>query len=356
MPPAIGTNTTEEPSKALKSCLKKPSGAPKIKKTVQSEKEKLKVDPEVEKAIRHQVAVEKATFELQLSLSDTDVTEKQLIEAGMRMRPVHYAAVVEEREAGHLCGYPLCNNKITPKMTTHPVYKLSRSKGQIYEVSESNAYCSQNCYAASKYLSAQLSDTVVWLRDFTKIEPPKLLPRESWKTDTSVTMPVCVEIEQRSEPQKGISISERERTVPSAPTPSQASFNSIEGYTPAGLHGPEANQAKAAVKRQFKKPGVAKRLAQAESLLGESERKSDANENEKEAEDWRQSGKEHEIPKELQSVEQKVQSGVDLVSSSEQNPTNSVQEGTVCKIDNIESVAKTDLVAEENGALTVQEK
>lgn len=84
------------------------------------------------------------------------------------MTPEHYADVVYERSAAHLCGWPLCDQSVSAAGVSGK-YKVDRRVG-IVEASAARDYHASTCLMNSKLYAQQLSNEPVYLR--TKFTPP----------------------------------------------------------------------------------------------------------------------------------------------------------------------------------------
>lgn len=79
------------------------------------------------------------------------------------LEPRHYEDVVEERSVSKVCGYPLCQNKLTNFFKQR--YHISMKSNKVFDLTERKKFCSNECYKASKYYKQQLSTSPVWTRE-----------------------------------------------------------------------------------------------------------------------------------------------------------------------------------------------
>ncbi|XP_043820735.1 putative RNA polymerase II subunit B1 CTD phosphatase RPAP2 isoform X2 [Dromiciops gliroides] len=118
---------------------------------------------ELEAAIRKKIEYERKALNIVEQLLEEDITEEFLVQSGKQITPAHYKDVVEERFITHLCGYPLCHNKLgnVPKQK----YRISTKTNKVYDITERKFFCSNFCYRASKYFEAQISKSPLWVRE-----------------------------------------------------------------------------------------------------------------------------------------------------------------------------------------------
>ncbi|XP_072505177.1 putative RNA polymerase II subunit B1 CTD phosphatase RPAP2 isoform X2 [Notamacropus eugenii] len=118
---------------------------------------------ELEEAIRKKIEYERKALHIVEQLLEEDITEEFLVESGRQITSAHYKDVVEERFIIHLCGYPVCHNKLgnVPKQK----YRISTKTNKVYDITERKFFCSGFCYRASKYFEAQISQSPLWVRE-----------------------------------------------------------------------------------------------------------------------------------------------------------------------------------------------
>ncbi len=85
------------------------------------------------------------------------------------MTPEHYADVVYERSAAHICGWPLCDQPVSAASVSGK-YKVDRRVGALVDASTARDYHTSTCLMNSKLYMQQLSTEPVYLR--TKFTPP----------------------------------------------------------------------------------------------------------------------------------------------------------------------------------------
>ncbi|KAJ3291984.1 RNA polymerase II associated protein 2 [Rhizoclosmatium sp. JEL0117] len=80
------------------------------------------------------------------------------------LEPRHYEAVLEERIAIDICGYPLCEK---PRMKAVGQYRISNNK--VYDITNLKRFCSKECMAASSYLQTQIPVDPGYIRDYDSV-------------------------------------------------------------------------------------------------------------------------------------------------------------------------------------------
>ncbi|CAD7079726.1 unnamed protein product [Hermetia illucens] len=85
----------------------------------------------------------------------------------------HYQDIIEERALLKLCGYPLCNEKLTEIPTKQ--YHISTKTNRVYDITERKNFCTNSCFKASNYLKEQMLTSPLWLREQEIIPEFKLL-------------------------------------------------------------------------------------------------------------------------------------------------------------------------------------
>ncbi|KAJ1341657.1 hypothetical protein BSLG_003769 [Batrachochytrium salamandrivorans] len=137
---------------------------------------------------------DKMVFDKQQILFDGVVTMETMLDSCRYLAPETYSEVVAERAADQQCGYPICEMHLQTS-SSNPQFRISSSDRKVYDVSELRSFCSPECYAASKFLSSQLSSDPVYLRDMGKDLVLDLVPAMTKLTQVrSVSdMPVSVE-------------------------------------------------------------------------------------------------------------------------------------------------------------------
>ncbi|KAL7748923.1 hypothetical protein RI367_005571 [Sorochytrium milnesiophthora] len=201
----------------------------------QSDADRKVAEDLIRKSVERKLECERLTMEWQERLWAAVVLEQVLYDAARYMQPVHYDEVVEERNAGQLCGYPLCSNE---PMTAKGRYKIDSANRKIIDLSVLRPYCSQACFTASAYYKFQLDETPVFMRDLTR--PVHI---DVTRLDTSSESALREYIRSRlraaqetlpAVPGAHMQIDIVDRTVPSAPQPVERSASGqhshIEGF------------------------------------------------------------------------------------------------------------------------------
>jgi len=154
---------------------------PNIRKVPKKSSDRLKV-PKHSKKTKEQIEktsiIEKAKWELKImelqeKMFETPVTIEFLKHIAKYFQPAHYEEVVIERKSLNICGYPLCNKK-TQQLKGK--YKLSSSKGKIFDITELKSYCGSDCMISSRYFASQLLDEPIYLRNLETIKEVDVIP------------------------------------------------------------------------------------------------------------------------------------------------------------------------------------
>lgn len=70
-----------------------------------------------------------------------------------------------ERSLAHICGYPLCDNKLSPRVTnSRQLFKIDLKERKVFRMEERALFCSVTCLESSNFLRQQLSDEALWIR------------------------------------------------------------------------------------------------------------------------------------------------------------------------------------------------
>ncbi|KAF9192316.1 RNA polymerase II associated protein 2 [Haplosporangium sp. Z 11] len=104
---------------------------------------------------------EKMVLEWQEILCDP-VSEGTLGEAANRIKQSHYQEIIEERNIGKFCGYPLCSK---PPRDIKGKYRISLSERKVYDITVLKKFCSSTCLAASRWLESQLTEEPIFLKN-----------------------------------------------------------------------------------------------------------------------------------------------------------------------------------------------
>ncbi|KAF9432478.1 RNA polymerase II associated protein 2 [Entomortierella beljakovae] len=132
-----------------------------------SGKQEEKLNPK-QKLIQNNITLHKKyesmVLDWTLTLCDP-VSEDVLGEAANRIKKSHYQEIVDERNIGDLCGYPLCSDQ--PR-SIKGKYRISLNERKVYDISELKKYCSSTCLSASRWFESQLTEEPLYLAD---VEP-----------------------------------------------------------------------------------------------------------------------------------------------------------------------------------------
>ncbi|KAG8194302.1 hypothetical protein JTE90_004530 [Oedothorax gibbosus] len=96
------------------------------------------------------------------SMLEKDLSNEWFLENCPKLCQQDYEDVIQERSIERLCGYPLCNKSIDKVIKQK--YQISRLFNKVYDVTERKCFCCNECYKASNYLKAQLSEVPLHLR------------------------------------------------------------------------------------------------------------------------------------------------------------------------------------------------
>lgn len=88
------------------------------------------------------------------------------------LQPAHYEEIIEERANDERCAYPACNQKLhsTPISpdAENVRYRIDYKNKAIYQIDQSNLYCSQRCLENSAIYKATLDTSSVFMRKGVK--------------------------------------------------------------------------------------------------------------------------------------------------------------------------------------------
>ncbi|KAF8937283.1 Rtr1/RPAP2 family-domain-containing protein [Dissophora ornata] len=90
------------------------------------------------------------------------VDEATLGEAANRIKQSHYQEVIEERNIGNLCGYPLCPK---PPRDIKGKFRIALHERKVFDISVLKQYCSSTCLSASRWLGAQMTEEPIYLNN-----------------------------------------------------------------------------------------------------------------------------------------------------------------------------------------------
>ncbi|XP_068949329.1 putative RNA polymerase II subunit B1 CTD phosphatase RPAP2 [Petaurus breviceps papuanus] len=192
---------------------------------------------ELEAAIRKKIEYERKALRVVEQLLEEDITEKFLVESGKQITSAHYKDVVEERVIIHLCGYPLCHNKLgnVPKQK----YRISTKTNRVYDITERKFFCSNFCYRASKYFEAQISKSPLWVREEER--PPDIqLLKEGQSGHSGEEVRLCDEAVKTSDIENPDRSRSQEESGSSS-THSHSSSDDEQGFVSSLLPGNKPN-------------------------------------------------------------------------------------------------------------------
>lgn len=69
-----------------------------------------------------------------------------------------------ERSLASFCGYPLCNQQITPNTNLKQKFKIDVRNKRLYRMEERGLFCSSLCFTTCAFLKEQMPDQPLWLR------------------------------------------------------------------------------------------------------------------------------------------------------------------------------------------------
>ncbi|XP_062593080.1 putative RNA polymerase II subunit B1 CTD phosphatase RPAP2 [Saccostrea cucullata] len=130
----------------------------------------------LEAKIRYQVACEEKAHRIVEQLIEPGISENVLTEAGLYITPDHYQDITEERSISRLCGYPICDNRITKVLSQK--YHISTKTNKVYDITDRKNFCSNECYKASVFFQKQIATSPLWSRKEEKPKLIELLPKE----------------------------------------------------------------------------------------------------------------------------------------------------------------------------------
>lgn len=114
--------------------------------------------------------VQQASKRLQdivLSMLDDAVKPQRFIKQVHYLNPDGYEDIIEERSITSLCGYPMCGNKFTDE---YGIRTYIIRSNRVYDVTQRRKFCSDLCFALSKYVGNQIDSSPLYLRDEEETE------------------------------------------------------------------------------------------------------------------------------------------------------------------------------------------
>lgn len=166
--------------KPLKSSLKSPS--PDEVATAA----RIRAAAELKASQLHQTAKSQQQWsewitKVQMKLIESHVDPSTMQRASMVLRPNEYEEVLEERIAGKMCAFPTCSNllkeegggkdesvKTSSSLSTPKKYHLSLKSQRVYDISQSQQYCSETCFISSEVYKKGLREEPFYLRQMIK--------------------------------------------------------------------------------------------------------------------------------------------------------------------------------------------
>eukprot|EP01060_Flectonema_neradi_P031211 TRINITY_DN4673_c2_g1_i1.p1 TRINITY_DN4673_c2_g1~~TRINITY_DN4673_c2_g1_i1.p1 ORF type:complete len:571 (+),score=124.43 TRINITY_DN4673_c2_g1_i1:96-1715(+) len=117
--------------------------------------------------------VDQAVMRVQSKLQGQGATEgfMQLVKGILNKQK--FEAVVEERAATLLCGYPMCREKISNFNLEEKTYRISLKDQRMYEITEEKLFCGIECHRASMKYGSQLTTSNVYVTHYKTV--PALL-------------------------------------------------------------------------------------------------------------------------------------------------------------------------------------
>ncbi|KAJ2780175.1 hypothetical protein GGI15_003630 [Coemansia interrupta] len=134
----------------------------------------------VKESVRTRAQYESLSLRWQEKLSDP-VKEDVLVHAARYITPDDYDSIIEERLAGNLCAYPLCDRKPRKDLQR---FHISLAKRKVFDQEELRQYCCNQCMVGSRFYKQQLSEETLYMRG------------RNFKIDI-IVMPLCYGEEQQ---------------------------------------------------------------------------------------------------------------------------------------------------------------
>ncbi|XP_053675477.1 putative RNA polymerase II subunit B1 CTD phosphatase RPAP2 homolog [Anopheles nili] len=147
---------------------------------------------QLQKAIRKKKECNDRAQRIVETLIEPDRVEDEFLLMLKDINQCHMEDIVQERAIGKICGYPLCDNKLTDIPKQQYVISVTRSK--VYDITERKNFCCGECYKASNYIKQQMLTSPLWLRDQEDIPSFRLLNgRQLVYRETDVKKPISTE-------------------------------------------------------------------------------------------------------------------------------------------------------------------
>lgn len=102
-----------------------------------------------------------AVHKIQLHFLDGIRDEKQLISSGSLISQSGYEDFVTERSISNICSYPLCRNPLPSEPRRRGRYRSSLKEHRVYDLQETNRFCSADCLINSRAFAGSLQEEFV---------------------------------------------------------------------------------------------------------------------------------------------------------------------------------------------------
>uniref|UniRef100_A0A0D3AXD9 RNA polymerase II subunit B1 CTD phosphatase RPAP2 homolog n=1 Tax=Brassica oleracea var. oleracea TaxID=109376 RepID=A0A0D3AXD9_BRAOL len=115
------------------------------------------------------IAINDAVHKIQLSLLNGITSQTHLFSAMALMSQSDYEDVVTERTIAKLCGYPLCRSPLPSDVSRRGKYRVSLKEHRVYDVRESQKFCSGECLVSSRAFGKSLQEVRTSEFDMVKL-------------------------------------------------------------------------------------------------------------------------------------------------------------------------------------------
>ncbi|CDY25002.1 BnaC02g40060D [Brassica napus] len=116
------------------------------------------------------IAINDAVHKIQLSLLNGITSQTHLFSARALMSQSDYEDVVTERTIAKLCGYPLCRSPLpSDDVSRRGKYRVSLKEHRVYDVRESQKFCSGECLVSSRAFEKSLQEVRTSEFDMVKL-------------------------------------------------------------------------------------------------------------------------------------------------------------------------------------------
>ncbi|CAG9783333.1 unnamed protein product [Diatraea saccharalis] len=113
------------------------------------------------------------------SLLERSITEKFFLQCLPDINQCHFDDIVEERAIIQLCGYPICQNKLSTKDIPKQTYRISLKTNKVYDITTRKSFCSNSCYKSAVYVKRQMLTSPLWFREYEEVPNFHLLPYDT---------------------------------------------------------------------------------------------------------------------------------------------------------------------------------